>query len=276
MVPRLGWIGGLALLLLLGGCHGAVHRLPEIGAQDIAAARLDLQADMPAAASRRVSPRLAGRRLGRAIDRVHAAGVAVCEEIGLASCDWRYVVVRDRSLNGGAGIDGVIYLNHGLVERAGSEEEICLVIAHEMAHLAAGHPEIARRFAAAGWTIGWHIGHALDAFSGFGGGRGGIFTALGVDYGQWLGGLAWSRQREREADTIAVLIAHRAGLDLDRARGLDLRMAHAQERTQSGPFDTHPIGAERLAVFDRAAALARATDGRLPPRADWPLAGLLP
>lgn len=263
------------LLLLLGGCHGAVHRLPEIASSDIAAASDALAADTVPTASRRLSLRLAGKRLRRTIARVHDAGVAVCEEIGVARCDWRYVVVRDHQLNGLAGLDGTIYLNHGIVERTRSDAEIGLLIAHEMAHQAAGHPATARRFWEVGWSIGWTIGHALDAFSGFGGGQGGCFTALGVALGNWIGSLAWSRQREREADTLAALIVHRAGLDLDRARRLGFRLAHGGGQAQSGPLDTHPLGAERLAVLDRAIAAARASGGRLPPRADWPLAGLV-
>ncbi len=264
------WVVGsvaLPLALLVTGCHGAVHRLPEIAASDIEAARLDLQADNPGMASRRLTPRQARQKLRRAFDRVHEAGVSVCHEIGLASCDWRFVPVADRLPNAAAGSEGEIFLTHGLAERADSEEEICLVIAHEMAHLAANHPATGERFERLGWEIGWKVGHALDAFSGFGGGRGGRFTRLGVVYGRWIGSLLWVRQREREADTIAVLIAHRAGLDLDRARGYGLKLAHLFGHRESGVFDTHPLGAERLAVVDAAIATVRATDGRLPPRA---------
>ena len=112
-----------------------------------------------------------------------------------------------RSLNGAAGLDGEILVNLGVAERVHSEEAMALVIAHEMAHQAAGHPAAGLRLHDVGWVVGWTIGHALDAFSGFGGGRGGMFTRLGVDWGRSIGRLAWSRQREREADTIAVLIA---------------------------------------------------------------------
>ncbi len=266
------WLIGL-LALLLGGCHGALHRLPEIGSSDIAAARHALAADTATLSSRRLSLRQASTRLRRTIARVHDAGVAVCEEIGVARCDWRYVVVRDHQLNGAAGWDGEIYLNHGVVEETRNEAEIALLIAHEMAHQAAGHPATARRLWEAGWTIGWTVGHALDAFSGFGGGQGGPFTAWGVACGTWIGGLLWSRQREREADAIAAVIVHRAGLDLDRARRLGFRLAHDDGQVQSGPFDSHPLGAERLAVIDRAIAAARASGGRLPPRADGSPAG---
>ena len=61
----------------------------------------------------------------------------------------------------------------------------------------------------------------------------------------------------------------------DRARRLGFRLAHDDEQVQSGPFDSHPLGAERLAVVDRAIAAARASGGRLPPRVDRPLAGLV-
>ena len=42
-------------------------------------------------------------------------------------------------MNAGAGPNGLILVNRGIVEYAANEEEVCMVIAHEMGHQAANH-----------------------------------------------------------------------------------------------------------------------------------------
>ena len=90
---------------------------------------------------------------------------------------------------------------------------------------------------------------------------------LGARTGAMVGHLSFSKEQEREADYIAALILYRAGVDLDKARGLLVTMARESGRTQTNMLDSHPVGPERLAAWDRAVAEIRASNGRLPPRA---------
>ena len=255
-----------AIAVTLAGCHGVLHDPPEIDRASLLAAKAEADAGEPPPAPRRLSEREARHRLNVAVRRVRAAGEEVCRELGLGTCSWRFVYAPKRTLNASVSIDGRITLNHGLAERAGSEEEICLVIAHEMGHLAADHARPHRYWYVLGWEIGWRVGVVVDRLAAFGGGHRTRGTAYGAWYGKWIGNLIGSRQREREADHLGVLIAYRAGIDLDRARGLELAEARRYGRLRSTVFDTHPLGAERLAAFDRAVAEVRATGGRLPER----------
>jgi hypothetical protein len=65
----------------------------------------------------------------------------------------------------------------------------------------------------------------------------------------------------------ATLILYRAGVDLDKARGLLVTMAAISGRTATSFLDSHPAGPERVAAWDRAVAEIRASHGRLPQRA---------
>ena len=46
----------------------------------------------------------------------------------------------NRSMNAGAGNNGLIFVNRGILEYADNEEEVAMVIAHEIGHQAANHP----------------------------------------------------------------------------------------------------------------------------------------
>ncbi|HSS84304.1 MAG TPA: M48 family metalloprotease, partial [Reyranella sp.] len=89
----------------------------------------------------------------------------------------------------------------------------------------------------------------------------------GANIGGAIGGISFSKEQEREADYLAALILYRAGVDLDKARGLLVTLARMSRQTQTGILDTHPAGPGRIAGWDRAVAEIRASNGRLPRRA---------
>src|SRR5258708_31525170 len=68
-------------------------------------------------------------------------------------CEWTFGAVRDSSLNAGSRPNGLITVNRGVVEYAENEEQICMVIAHEMGHEAANHLAAGQRNQAIGGTV---------------------------------------------------------------------------------------------------------------------------
>ena len=88
----------------------------------------------------------------------------------------------------------------------------------------------------------------------------------GAQLGAAIGRISYSKEQEREADYLAALILYRAGVDLDKARGILVTMARASGRKETGMLDTHPAGPERLAAWDKAVAEIRASNGALPKR----------
>lgn len=248
---------------LVCGC-GAVHRLPEVSGANIAAAQAEVR--MAAPAQRRwVSPDEVAMTLRTAIQLVRGPATNLCHEMNVGVCNWRFRLSRDRDMNAMAMGYGQIVLNRGIVEYAANEEEVCLVVAHEIGHHAANH--VAR--STANQMIGALIGAAVVGLAAAAGGStpSSGATQSAAQLGATIGHLSFSKEQEREADYMAALILYRAGIDLDKARGLLVSMASRSRRTETTFLDTHPAGPERVAAWDRAAAEIRASGGRVPPRA---------
>jgi len=257
-------------LLLLGACSGAVHQLPRVSDGQVAAALAEVRSSGGGAMLRTASDDEVRGALQAAERRIDMAAFQACREMNVGTCRWQFAISRDHVLNAGALDNGLIVLNRGLVEHGLSEEELCMVIAHEMAHHAANHVVQGRRNQAIGAAIGSILlGMAAAAITS--GQPDSSYTVdvasqLGMRAGAMIGSLSFSKEQEREADYLGALILYRAGVDLDKARGLMLTLARSSERNETNILDSHPMGPDRLAAWDRAVAEIRASNGRLPPR----------
>jgi predicted Zn-dependent protease len=248
---------------LVCGC-GAVHQLPAVSDGNIAMAEAEVRLALPPL-RRLVSDEEAAVTLRKAIQLVRMPASNLCHEMNVGVCDWKFQLSRDRDMNASAMGYGHIVLNRGIVEYASNEQEVCLVVAHEIGHHAANH--IARGTTSR--MIGALIGLAVVglAAAATGGNLGRDATEQAAQLGATIGGLSYSKEQEREADYMAALILYRAGVDLDKARSLLVNMA-AQSGVMATTFlDSHPAGPERVAAWDRAVAEIRASNGRLPQRA---------
>lgn len=248
---------------LVCGC-GAVHRLPEISDGNIAAAQAEVRMASPPR-RRWVSEDEVARTLRTAIELVRAPATNLCHEMDVGVCNWKFQLARDRTMNAMAMGYGQIVLNRGIVEYAANDEEVCLVVAHEIGHHAANH--IAR--GATNQMIGALIGVAVVGIAAAASGSNPSSRAAesAAQLGARIGHLSYSKEQEREADYMAALILYRAGVDLDKARGLLVTMARGSGRMATTFLDSHPAGPERVAAWDRAVAEIRASNGRPPPRA---------
>jgi predicted Zn-dependent protease len=256
---------------LVCGCSGAVHQLPPLSRDNLGVAQTEVQGAGRPPVPRTVTDEEVIEALQSALRRIRAPAAQVCGEMNVGVCQWTFRAVRDGSLNAGSRPTGLITVNRGVVEYAENEEQICMVIAHEMGHEAANHLAASQR----NQTIGAVAGAVLLGAAGvaLSGGRYGsadtIRSAMnsGANIGGAIGGIAFSKEQEREADYLAALILYRAGVDLDKARGLLVTLARMSRQMQTGILDTHPAGPERIAGWDRAVAEIRASNGRLPRRA---------
>jgi predicted Zn-dependent protease len=256
---------------LVCGCSGAVHQLPEISRGNLGLAQTEVQGAGGPPPRRAVTDEEVLETLRSAARRIHAPAAQVCGEMNVGVCAWQFRAVQDRSMNAGAGPNGLIMVNRGIVEYAANEEEVCLVIAHEMGHQAANHIATSQRNKAVGALIGAVLlgAVAVAASRGSYGSADVARSAVktGANIGGAIGGISFSKEQEREADYLAAVILYRAGVDLDKARGFLVTMARASGHRETGMLDTHPAGPERIAGWDRAVAEIRAANGRLPRRA---------
>jgi predicted Zn-dependent protease len=256
---------------ILCGCAGAVHRLPQIDSGSLGLAQSEVQSAGGAPQRRAVSDEDVTETLNAALRRIRPPADQVCREMNVGVCTWRFRVSGDRSLNASARPNGMIVINRGIVEYAANEEEVALVIAHEIGHQAANHLVTGQRNQAVGSLVGAVLLGALAAAASYGSPGAGDLTRqamqTGSDVGGAVGRISFSKEQEREADYLAAVILYRSGVDLDKARGFLVTMARASGRQETGMLDTHPAGPERLAGWDRAVQEIRASDGRLPQRA---------
>jgi len=248
---------------LVCGC-GAVHQLPAVGSGDIAMAQAEVRM-APLPQRRTVSDDEVIQMLRTSIQMVRGPAANLCQEMNVGVCEWKFQVSRNRDLNAGAMGYGQVVLNRGIVEYAANEEEVCMVVAHEIGHHAANHIARGQRNRMIGAVLGVAVIAAAGAIAGSNPGN--AATRSAAQLGASIGTLAYSKEQEREADYMAALILYRAGIDLDKARGLLVTMASGSGRMETTFLDTHPAGPERVAAWDRAAAEIRASNGRLPARA---------
>lgn len=153
-----------------------------------------------------------------------------------------------------------IVISNGLLQMAGSDDELAVVIGHEMAHIASGHIDAKQQNALAGGFAGL----AVDiAFALMGANTQGAFSDLGVK----TGGQAFSQDFEREADYVGSYFAERAGYDVGRGKVIWRRIAADNPKSMTFAR-THPTTPERYVALDRTAAeieQRRASGDRLVP-----------
>lgn len=253
------------------GCSGAVHQLPALDPGKLSLAQTEVQSGAGAPQRHAVSDDEVQMVLESSLAKIRPAATQLCVEMSVGVCDWRFMISKDRSMNAGAGAKGVIVVNRGIVEYADNEEEVALVIAHETGHQSGNHLATQQRNRMIGAVVGAVLLGAAGAIassrSPYSASITRSATESGGQIGAAIGGIAYSKEQEREADYLAAVILYRSGIDLDKARGFLVKMAKASGQKETGMLDTHPAGPERLAAWDKAVEEIRASNGALPKRA---------
>jgi Skp family chaperone for outer membrane proteins len=163
----------------------------------------------------------------------------------------RTTILLSKEVNAFALPGGLLFINTGLIERAGSEAELVGVIAHETAHITARHgPRLLKRAQIAG--VVYQVAQVAALI--FTGGTAGIGTYYALQYGFFGLGMALdltllgvSREFEAEADQLGVQYAWKAGYDPKGFISFFDTMASESGYVQSASwFRTHPPFFERI------------------------------
>jgi predicted Zn-dependent protease len=138
---------------------------------------------------------------------------------------------------------GPVWIHRGAIQAARTEGELAGVLAHELAHIARRHPAAQiSKGAIANGLLG-----LLGAMLGNSGGARTAQTSAQILAGGYM--LTFSRDDEREADTVGAQIMQRAGWD---PRGLLDFLAVLRQHEGRNPssvevfLSTHPSPADRL------------------------------
>lgn len=161
--------------------------------------------------------------------------------------DFRVRVQRNKEVNAFAAPGGLIVVTTGLIEAAGSAEEVAGVLAHEMAHATRRHSM--RQLIYAGGVLplmGLLIGRADGAA---------LFQNLGR-----LSELKFSRAQEEDADQTGFETLRAASISTEGMAAFFDRLAQGEGAPPSF-LSTHPSSASRATTLRER---ARARNGSLP------------
>ena len=158
-------------------------------------------------------------------------------------------LVRDSNINAFAAPGGIIGINTGLIQQAGSVDELVAVLAHEVAHLSLRHyvqtqaqakaraPLYLGAFIASIWLAGNVDGDIGEA---------GMYATQSVLQRSQL---SYSRSHEREADRVGFDLMYQSPFDVTHMQRL-LQRLQSPYVTESPQWDwarSHPINNERVA-----------------------------
>lgn len=136
-----------------------------------------------------------------------------------------------------------VWITRGMMRFLKNDDELAIVLAHEMAHAYRGHMAFLRTRQAVELLLG--IPAAI-----FGGQLAGQLVALMVEAST----KKFDRDQEREADLFGLMWVHKAGFDPAVAKNLFRRMAiEMPESAEQGFLSSHPTSAERLLSMERIA-----------------------
>ena len=170
---------------------------------------------------------------------------------------YRWYVSDDKEVNAYALPGGIVVVNKGMIEEAGSAEELAGVLAHEVQHIEHRHT-LQQLISSAGWAAVLAV--ALGDVS--------AITAVMIHQ---LGNLRNSRKLESQADTEGMKALAQAGIPLDGMAALFRRLQAEQQKLGSeGPalLSSHPATQERIEDLEQLAKTL-ACDCQ-PLAIDWP------
>lgn len=155
------------------------------------------------------------------------------------TCDYPVYVVMNNAINAFA-TGEVIGVTSGLMRFAENDDEIALVVAHEIAHNGRKHIEAKVHNA--------QLASVFDLIAAaYGVNTQGVFTRMGAN--------SFSKDFEREADYLGLYILARADVPLDGLDSFWRRMAAEDPlNNRESMFRTHPVSAERTLALDRTIA----------------------
>jgi Zn-dependent protease with chaperone function len=161
---------------------------------------------------------------------------------------YTFKLVNDRAINAFCLPGGFIYINRGIIENADNEAQLAGVMGHEIAHAALRHGtnQASKAYAT---QVGLGV---LGGIFGGGNSVASLATQLGASFGAGSVLLKFSRDAERQADTLGAQILYDAGYD---PRAIPQFFEKLEAETKKGRppqfFSSHPNPENRIEGVNR-------------------------
>ncbi|HET7534934.1 MAG TPA: M48 family metallopeptidase [Candidatus Didemnitutus sp.] len=232
-----------ALSLTLAGCY----TVPETGRKALILPGGNEEAEGAAAfADMKSKEKLSDNPIYN--EQVQRVGARIAAAVGsdLPGAKWEFVVFDEpKTVNAFALPGGKVGVYSGLIKLVGSDDEIAIVMGHEIAHVTARHGAQRRSEGILAVVGAVALGVATNDSSNQ--------NAILLGYGALAGGatLAFSRSHESEADHIGLRYAAKAGYDPHAAITFWKKMA-AESKGSNVPtlLRTHPTDEKRIADLE--------------------------
>jgi hypothetical protein len=155
----------------------------------------------------------------------------------VAVCDYDFYIGRHDAVNAFADGESVV-VTRGMMRFAQTEQELALVISHEVAHNALRHRDKVAPLALPGAIVDFVVGVLLGVDSS------GLFTRVTSG--------SYARQFEAEADYVALYMMARAGFEIEGAGGFWRRMAAAYPKAiKTSMSASHPPSTYRFVALKK-------------------------
>jgi len=178
---------------------------------------------------------------------INALGTRIARPSDARGLEWHFRIVDSRSVNAFALPGGFIFVNRGLVERAGNLSELAGVLGHEIGHVTLRH-SVEQLKSAQKTNIGVTLLCTLTSVCDNG------LARVAINVGGSALFAKHSREDEREADAEAVRNVVRAGISPAGIPAM-FESLMAERRAEPGVVDawfgTHPLEESRIAETRR-------------------------
>ena len=166
----------------------------------------------------------------------------------LANFQWEFKLIKDEQVNAFCMPGGKIVVFEGLMPLTATDDELAVVIGHEVAHEVAkhGNERVSQQLLAQfGASI---VNEALSTKSAAIQTVGNTVFGLGAQVGVML---PYSRQHEYEADYIGMIFMTLAGYNPESALSFWQKMSAGGSGNTSDFLSTHPSDANRIAEIQK-------------------------
>ena len=261
----------LALAGALAGCAGTITHMQDVShasRQKAAQEFHQFDARKERQVGRSSEEQIAA--VERVRQRIWPAAKRVCEQFFSHGCaeslnSIRVVVYTDNpEVNAYASLQGEVGMYGGLILETGTDDELAMVLSHEIAHVMYGHVQKSQSNTGGGMILGGLIGMALGAAihqPGMDTGYIGDMAEGGMQAGGAIGAVAYSPEMELEADHFAAFVLKEAGYDPTKGGRFIVRSWRRSNADQVAGrksfvsyFGTHPADDHRLAQWQETVA----------------------